>query len=220
MKVKNILTRIVMFMVPIRCSYKAFFVIIFTAFNLFAVASTSSSALEQPEAALFIGRIVEEVNEIISSDEEKEIALQKLESVFEKYADINIIALTTLGAARRAASAGDLDIYREAFKVYFLGKYAKRFRELTDGNIEVVSTDKVKSYVEVRSIMTMMDWAPFDVIWLVSDRSGSTKVFNIIMDGISLLAFERTEIGVMLENRGGSIKSLSKTLRNTNYSKK
>jgi len=209
-----------MFMVLIRRSYKIFFPIIFIAFNLFAVASTSSSALEQPEAELFIGKIVAEVNEIISSDEAEEISLQKLQAVFERYADINIMALTTLGAARRAASAGDLDIYREAFKVYFLDKYAKRFRELTGGNIEVVSTHKVKSYVEVRSTMTMMDWAPFDVIWLISDRSGSIKVFNIIMDGISLLAFERTEIGVMLENRGGSIKSLSETLRNTNYSKK
>ncbi|MFQ3355038.1 MAG: phospholipid transport system substrate-binding protein [Paracoccaceae bacterium] len=220
MKVKNILTRILTFMVPIKCSYKAFFAIIFTTFTLFAVASTPSSALEPSEAELFIGRIVAEVNEIISANEEEEIALQKLESVFERYADINIMALTTLGVARRAASSEDLDIYKGAFKIYFLDKYAKRFRELKDGNIEVVSARKVKSYVEVRSIITMMDWAPFDVIWLISDRSGPAKIFNIVMDGISLLAFERTEIGVMLENRGGNIKVLSEALRNTNYSKK
>jgi len=54
------------------------------------------------------------------------------------------------------------------------------------------------------------------VLWLVSDRSGEVKIFNIIIDGINLLSSERVEIGVMLENRNGDIDLLSASLRDIN----
>ena len=50
--------------------------------------------------------------------------------------------------------------------------------------------------------------APFDVRWHVSDKSGKNLFFNIIIEGINLLASERTEIGAMLDNRGGDIDGL------------
>jgi len=55
--------------------------------------------------------------------------------------------------------------------------------------------------------------APFDVRFLVSDRSGSDLFFDMVMEGISMRLSERTEIGSMLDRRQGSIDGLIADLR-------
>ena len=51
------------------------------------------------------------------------------------------------------------------------------------------------------------------VTWLVSDRSGSAKIFNIIIEGVNTLTSERAEIGAMLDKRRGDIGALTADLR-------
>ncbi|MCE8470313.1 ABC transporter substrate-binding protein, partial [Rhodovulum sulfidophilum] len=48
---------------------------------------------------------------------------------------------------------------------------------------------------------------------LVSDRSGKDKFFNIFIEGVNMLASERTEIGAMLDKRRGDIGALTRDLR-------
>ena len=42
------------------------------------------------------------------------------------------------------------------------------------------------------------------VDWQVSDRSGSAKVVNLVIEGVSMLANERAEVGAMLEARAAA----------------
>ena len=55
--------------------------------------------------------------------------------------------------------------------------------------------------------------APFEVIFRVSDKSGRNLFFDIVIEGISLLKTERTEIGAMLDKRRGDIDALIQDLR-------
>ena len=174
---------------------------------------TVSQALEQSKAEELIKKISFEVNNIISSSRDEPVIIGELEFVFKKYADTNIMALTTLGPARRTASSSQLEFFKDSFQIYFLNKYARRFRELKDGEISILASRPIRSGVEVKTRVHLIDWAPLEVLWLVSDRSGEVKIFNIIIDSINLLSSERVEIGVMLENRNGDIDLLSASLR-------
>jgi phospholipid transport system substrate-binding protein len=42
----------------------------------------------------------------------------------------------------------------------------------------------------------------------VSDRSGSLKVVNLVIEGVSMLANERAEVGAMLEAQRGDLDKL------------
>ena len=185
--------------------------IVLIVYNL-GLVSTSYS-LERLAAEGLIRNISEKVNTVISSGSSEDKVIIELEEIFKKYADTDIMSLTSLGPARRRASEVQLDNFKIAFQIYFLKKYARRFRELRDGEISILSSRAVRSIVEVKTRIRLIDWAPFEVVWLVSDRSGEIKIFNIIIDGINLLSSERTEIGVMLENRNGDIDLLSSDLR-------
>jgi phospholipid transport system substrate-binding protein len=189
-------------------------IILFIVLVVYNLGSVSNSySLERLDAERLIRNISEKVNGVISSSSSQEEVITELEEIFKKYADTDIMSLTSLGPARRRASEVQLDNFKSAFQRYFLNKYARRFRELQDGEISILSSRSVRSIVEVKTRIRLIDWAPFEVVWLVSDRSGEIKIFNIIIDGINLLSSERTEIGVMLENRNGDIDLLSRDLR-------
>jgi phospholipid transport system substrate-binding protein len=189
-------------------------IILFIVLVVYNLGSVSNSySLERLAAERLIKNISEKVNGVISSSSSQEEVIIELEEIFKKYADTDIMSLTSLGPARRRASEVQLDNFKSAFQRYFLNKYARRFRELQDGEISILSSRSVRSIVEVKTRIRLIDWAPFEVVWLVSDRSGEIKIFNIIIDGINLLSSERTEIGVMLENRNGDIDLLSRDLR-------
>ncbi|PTX58090.1 phospholipid transport system substrate-binding protein [Litoreibacter ponti] len=170
-------------------------------------------ALSGPAAEQLVNSAVTDINKIIATGKSESAMLRDFQRVFERYADVNIIALTTLGPARRSASNAEVRAYVDAFKGYFTRKYGKRFNEFVGGQIIVEGSRPSKSNVEVRSTAKLRGSAPFNVTWLVSDRSGSPKIFNIIIEGVNTLTSERAEIGAMLDRRQGDIGQLTADLR-------
>ena len=55
--------------------------------------------------------------------------------------------------------------------------------------------------------------APMEVEWHVSDKSGRDKFFNIIIEGVNMLASERAEIAAMLTARRGDLRALTADLQ-------
>ncbi len=121
--------------------------------------------------------------------------LQQFEAIFARYSDVPVIARSVLGPAGRSASAAQVQAFTKAYQGYISRKYGRRFREFIGGRIEVEGARPVKSYYEVISTAYLQGEAPFDVRWHVSDKSGRTLFFNIIIEGVNLLSSERTEIG-------------------------
>ena len=170
-------------------------------------------ALSGPAAEGLVESAVADINKIIASGKPESSMLRDFQRVFERYADVNIIALTTLGPARRSASKAEIAAYVSAFKAYFTRKYGKRFNEFVGGKIIVEGSRNSKSNVEVQSTARLRGSAPFNVTWLVSDKSGKPKIFNIVIEGVNTLTSERAEIGAMLDKRRGDIGALTADLK-------
>lgn len=178
---------------------------------LLAGAPVSAFTLDQ--ARNLIDRAIGEVNATINSGKSEAAMLKDFEGIFARYADVPTIARSALGPAARSASAAQMATFTEAFRVYIARKYGRRFREFIGGTIEVTGAQPLKSYFEVLTIAKLRGKAPFDMRWHVSDRSGRQLFFNIIIEGVNMLAAERTEIGSMLDRRRGDINALSADLK-------
>jgi len=180
---------------------------------LAGLTPTPSLALSKDEAKALIRRILDDVNRIINSGKPESAMLKEFESVFRKYADVPIIARKSLGAAWRGASASQRKRYTAAFQIYISRKYGRRFREMIGGKITVTGSQQVKGSYLVHSIAKLKGEAPFALDWQVSDKSGQNKMFNLYIEGISLLATERTEVAAMLDKRHGDIEKLIAALK-------
>jgi phospholipid transport system substrate-binding protein len=130
-----------------------------------------------------------------------------------KYGDVPIIARSALGVAARSASSAQMSAFTKAFQGYLARKYGKRFREFIGARFEVVGARPVKTFYEVKSTAIFRGQAPFEVLWHVSDKSGQDRFFNLVIEGVNMLASERTEIGAMLDRRRGDLNAMIEDLK-------
>lgn len=165
-------------------------------------------ALTDASARKLVDALVGEINKVIGSGKSLGAMIADFERIFTRYADVNIIARSTLGADSKRASSTQMKAFTTAFRGYIARKYGKRFREFIGGKIEVVGVRQVKSWHEVKSTVFLRGEAPFEVLFLVSDRSGQDLFFDMVIEGVSLRLSERTEIGAMLDRRQGNIDAL------------
>ncbi|SEO71221.1 phospholipid transport system substrate-binding protein [Salinihabitans flavidus] len=171
-------------------------------------------ALTDARARALIDQVVADINRVISSGQPLSGMIRDFERIFERYADVPIIARSALGPDARGLSGAQLNAYVDAFKGYITRKYGKRFNEFKGGQVTVKDARKVKTFHEVRTTVKLRGEAPFEVNFLVSDRSGRDLFFDMIIEGISLRLSEKEEIGAMLDRRGGNINQLIQDLRN------
>jgi len=185
----------------------------FAAFAGLLLAPRSAFALDDTQARALISRAVTEVNSAIDSGQTGQPLYDLFESIFVRFADVPTIARSALGTAARSASGAQMAAFTTAFRGYISRKYGKRFREFIGARFEVQGARMVKGFYEVKTVAFLQGQAPFEVLWHVSDKSGKDLFFNIIIEGVNMLAAERTEIGAMLDARHGNIDALIKDLK-------
>ena len=127
------------------------------------------------------------------------------------------VAASVLGPPWRGASAGQKQAFVAAFQSYLARKYGRQFREY---RTPASTVDRRARRRQGRGagedpVVRARARRPIAVDWQVSDRSGSARVVNLIIEGVSMLANERAEVGAMLDAQGGSIDGLIAQLNAT-----
>jgi len=172
-------------------------------------------ALTVDQARELVDKLIVDINATINSGKSEQEMFGDFEQIFVTYADVATIARSALGPASKQASAAQMAAFTKAYQGYISRKYGRRFREFIGGKIEVTDARPYKSYFEVISTATLQGEAPFDLRWWVGDKSGRNLFFNIIIEGVNMLASERTEIGAVLDKNGGDIDKMIAALNAT-----
>ncbi|MBR9765783.1 MAG: ABC transporter substrate-binding protein [Rhodobacteraceae bacterium] len=173
----------------------------------------AARALTAPQATGLVEKVVREINGVINSGQPEAQMIARFEAMLHQYADVPTIARSCLGPAARSASPAQLAAYTDAFSGYVARKYGKRFREFIGAQISVSGARPYKDRFIVDTVFALRGQAPFDVEFLVTDRGGSMLFYEMVIEGVSLLATERTEIGAMLDAQRGDIGALTTALR-------
>ena len=146
-----------------------------------------------------------------STEMKKRKALVKL---FDKHADVPIIARAVLGSPWRQLNKGDRSDFIQAFRQYLAKKYTAQFSEFIGAKmmIEKSRDSGGKAGIMVETRLLMPGSSPIKVGWQVSDASGIFKMVDVKIEGVSLLTTERGEIRNQLSKEGGSVSRLAKAL--------
>lgn len=189
------------------------------AAGLIAVAGVTAVpgralALSTGQATSLIQQVVDQVLSIVNGNTSTGQAMAQFERMFDRYADVNVIAQSVLGPPWRSASGAQKSAFVAAFKGYLSRKYGSEFREFRGASMQITgATDHGNKGVVVSSIVNVPGSAPVTVEWQVSDRSGSPKMFNMFIEGVSMLSTERSEVRAILEANRNSIDGLIADLK-------
>ena len=173
---------------------------------------TMASALTEARAKVLVDTLVGDINKVIASGKSESAMIRDFERIFARYSDTSYISAYAMGVDGRRATSGQKRAFSNAFQAYIAKKYGSRFREFIGGQVTVRNARKIKAGYEVRTSVKLQGSSPFEVTFLVSDKSGRDKFFNMFIEGVNMLLTERTEVGAMLDARGGDLNRLIKDM--------
>ena len=195
-------------------SLKIFFLCFLFFCNLFSFQKLYADrvvASQKLVANLYNDLVATSMKEMSIGEQKKE-----LEKLFQKYVDIPIIARAVLGKSWREANTEQRTLFVNAFKNYVSNKYGRQFSEFKGTTLEIVkSRDTLtKAGVLVSTLVVVPGNPSLKVVWQVSDGSGSLKLIDMRVEGISMLSTERQEFRSRLKKFNGSLDKLIKEISN------
>ena len=87
--------------------------------------------------------------------------------------------------------------------------YGKRFEDFLGSKIIVLNSRKTSGGFLVNSDIVLTDGSSYQAQWHVIDARGKFLMYNLFLEGVSVLSDVRVQIGSMLDKRGGSIDKLT-----------
>lgn len=188
------------------------------AFGAAAVASVvlpgGARAATTDQAIALVNKISAELIQIVRSSQSDAAALAQFERMFLQYGDVNVIARSVLGPPWNSLNGSQQSAFVSAFQDYLSNKYGTQFREFRDAQVRITGAqDFGAKGILVKTVVSYGREAPFSVDWQVSDRSGQLKMFNVLIEGVSMLSTERSEIRALLAQNGNSVDRLIQDLQ-------
>ncbi|WP_170317666.1 MlaC/ttg2D family ABC transporter substrate-binding protein [Paroceanicella profunda] len=182
------------------------------AFGLLAVMGLGRPALAtvtDAQARDLVETVVGKLLDIANSTSDVSRQAAEFRGMLAQYMSMDAVARSTLGPRWRELSPEQQAAYTEAFQDYVARKYAPRFNEFSQTRMEIVRTqDYGERGVVVSSQANLANGQKAMVDWGISDRGGSLKISNIVVEGISLVTSEREIVGGMLDKRGNDVDKL------------
>ena len=175
----------------------------------FSLVGMPSFALTQAQATKLIDQLSSDILNAINTGGSDAARFKKFEKIFAKYADVPRIAQKALGPTWRDASDAQRKAYVKAFGGFMARFYGKRFREFVGSEIVVTGAEKAPGGYLVDSQIKLKGSNPFDTQWHVISSGGRNKMYNMYIEGVSVLSDVRVQIGTMLDKRGGDIDKLT-----------
>jgi len=165
-------------------------------------------AFKKSDAEKLIKNLTNDVLGAVNEQKSKDIMFSRFEEIFSKYADVPLIARKALGPTWRGASKAQRSAYVSAFRGYMARYYGKRFEEFLGSEIIVSNSRKTSGGFLVGSNIILKDGSSYQAQWHVIDARGKYLMYNLFLEGVSVLSDVRVQIGSMLDKRAGSVDRL------------
>ena len=162
-----------------------------------------------------INGIVNEASLVLKSSDPVESKIIKLNDIAERSVDISGIGMYALGKHKKTMSEDQKTKYKKLFRSYFLKSFSSRLVDYTDPKINVVSQKKInEKYTIVNSILEATSKRPkVKIDWRIYTKNPDKPLIrDLIVEGLSLARTQKEEFNSVIQNNGGDVNALFKTL--------
>lgn len=173
---------------------------------LATVAFTPAQAANPEKASKYIETLADQALDIIKKSDSKNAKQQKLERLFADNVDIDWVGRFVMGRYWRKATDEQKNRYLKAYKDFVLSHYASRFTDYTSGDYEITGTS-AKEDGEFLVNMALVNpknpgEPPVLVDYRVRAGKSSFQVFDVIVEGVSMITTQRSEFSAVVAKGG------------------
>jgi phospholipid transport system substrate-binding protein len=141
------------------------------------------------------------INNASLSDEQKRTTLRTL---FDQNVDIDWIAKFVLGRYWRTATPAQQEAYLAAYKDFLVKNYTTDFQNFQHSTFQVTQVRDGNQAGEYVITMTIKRPQQEDVHmdFRIREKDGGYRVYDIIVEGVSLLTSQRSEFASVVQRQG------------------
>lgn len=180
---------------------------IFSSFTLFMLVLVPAAHAGETEARDFVQKLGDNVLGIVDdgamSASQKE---DRLTATFSSAVDVDWVGKFVLGKYWRRATDEQKTRYQELYRTFLLRGYASRFKEYrqtsASGFVITGSREIRENEYQIDSEIIRTGEAPVLVSYRVRFETGNYKLFDVIIEGVSQLATQRSEFGALIARKG------------------
>ena len=176
-------------------------------------ASTSAYAANPAAAKTFIDTVASQVLTLVKNESLSKADKQaKIEALFSDKVDINFVAKFVLGKNWRTATPQQQQDYIAAYKPFILKNYAGKLTKYSGQTYALKGARADGDATVVNMEIDDPSGENVHVDYRLKDDSGSFKIVDITVEGVSLLTTQRSEFNGITETKGidGLIDALKK----------
>lgn len=177
-----------------------FLIMNFTIFNSYATEE------ELKETKSFVNNIVTSALSILQSDinneQEKET---KLRNLFIDTVDIDWIGRFVLGRYYHSSTSEQKEKYHKLYKSFLLNSYIPSFRKYTSEQVKILNVypSSNTEFIVQTEITKALAERNIKIDYRIRKiNKHKYKIFDIIGEGVSLIATQRSEFNSIITNKG------------------
>ena len=133
--------------------------------------------------------------------------------LLNSYFDIKGIGKWALGRYWRKTSKSERSEYLVLFENLIVSTYANRFSQYTKEKITVKGTSSRGKFALVKSQINGGKEKPIRIEWRVTFPDCKYKIFDIVVEGVSMVRTQRSEFSSVIRRNGGKVSDLLAALR-------
>lgn len=178
--------------------------IFFAAIMMVCGLATASYADDAPKAQVFVDKVASDVlllvkDEKITIEDKK----SKLNKVFVDVVDVPYVAKFVLGRHWRTATPAQQQAYLSAYGPFLINNYVARLTKYTGQTFKITGSQAAGDAYIVSMKLLDPKGPPILVDYRVRQDAGDVfKVIDIVVEGVSLLATQRSEFNSVVSNNG------------------
>jgi len=172
-----------------------------------------SAKAEEPDE--FIGRLADTAIASLTTEEiELATRQERFRNLLRDGLNLDRMARVLLGPYRRRASEDQILSFEAALEDYVVYTYAWRFAAYSGQKFETGTVKDGRRETKVVESFLYPDnnAAPIVVEWHVEDINGAWRIFDIVVENVSMVVTQKAEFQSVLSSQNGDVDALTAIL--------
>ncbi len=186
----------------------------YLACALFLGISSLFADTDGPKAEAFMGDIGQHVINLLTdkkiSDQER---ADQFRAILDSKFNLKSVGKFVLGRHWKQATDDQKQKFLQLFKETTVASYSTRFKEYSTEKFEILGhRQESDGGVTVLTHIVRPKGEPIPIDWKIFEKNGEYRIYDVILEGISMGITQRSEFSAVIQKGGNGIESINKAL--------
>lgn len=160
------------------------------------------------DARAFVGTLGQQAIQVLGPSVAPAVRVARFRELFHNDFDVPEIGRFVLGRYWHVATPQEQQQFLGLFQEYIVRAYSARLGQYGGEPFRVTGARPNGDETVVTSQIARQNGSPIEVDWYLTGRTGSYKITDVYVGGVSMKVTQRDEFGSVIQRNGGRIEAL------------